>query len=86
MAQTAQYLYYLGVARIANGKGYVIGNYSFNSETTIEGVRQVLEQPNFALQPGKHYSFTVGQFAWHLIQGLWGLLTCSVFVLIACIR
>jgi hypothetical protein len=69
MANSVQYVFYLGVARVANGKGFCVGNFSFNSETSIDGVKQVLEQPNFDLQQGKHYSFSVAQLAWHLIQG-----------------
>lgn len=65
---STQYVYYLGVARLSGGKGFAVGNFSFNSETSIDGVKQVLEQPNFNLVQGKHYSFAVGQMAWHLIQ------------------
>jgi hypothetical protein len=61
-------VYFLGVARI-QGAGYVIASYSYNTETDIGGVKQVLEQPNMNMQPGKHYSFTVAQLAWHLIAG-----------------
>ena len=33
------------------------------------GVKQVLDQPNMNMTPGKHYSFSVAQMAWHLIAG-----------------
>lgn len=62
-------VYFLGVARIS-GQAYVVASYSYNSETDIGGVKQVLEQPNMNMVPGKHYSFSVAQSAWHLIAGI----------------
>lgn len=61
-------VFFLGVARIA-GQGVVVASYSYNTETDLSGVKQVLEQPNMNMSPGKHYSFSVGQMAWHLIAG-----------------
>ena len=62
-------VHFVGVARVA-GQGIVIASYSYNSETDLAGVKQVLEQPNMQLSPGKHYSFSVGNLAWHLIAGI----------------
>lgn len=62
-------VHFLGVARKA-GQGIVIASHSYNTETDLNGVRQVIEQPNISMQPGKHYSFTVAQLAWHLIAGI----------------
>jgi hypothetical protein len=59
---------FMGVARIA-GQAVVICSHSFNSETDLGSVKQVLEQPNMNLVAGKHYSFNVSTFAWHLIAG-----------------
>eukprot|EP01038_Epipyxis_sp_PR26KG_P009136 gene9136-12322_t len=64
---------FLGVARIAN-QGIVVASYSYNTETDLGGVKQVLEQPNLNMSPGKHYSFAVGQLAWHLIADDLGLI------------
>lgn len=61
-------LHFLGVARIA-GQGIVVASHSYNTETDLNGVRQVLEQPNMSIAPGKHYSFGVAQVMWHLISG-----------------
>ena len=61
-------VYFLGVARVA-GQGIIVASYSYNTETDLNGVKQVLEQPNMNMSPGKHYSFSVGQLAWHLISG-----------------
>lgn len=61
-------VFFLGVARMA-GQGIVVASYSYNTETELSGVKQVLEQPNMNLTPGKHYSFAVGNMAWHLISG-----------------
>lgn len=63
-----QNVFFVGVARIA-GQGIVVGSFSYNTETDLVGVKQVIEQPNLSMIAGKHYSFTVGQVAWHLIQG-----------------
>ena len=49
--------------------GIVVASYSYNTETDLGGVKQVLEQPNMNMTPGKHYSFAVAQLAWHLIAG-----------------
>lgn len=62
-------VHFLGVARIA-GTGIVIASHSYNTEIDLNGVRQVLEQPNMNLTSGKHYSFNVGPHAWHLISGI----------------
>mmetsp|Transcript_9628 Transcript_9628/g.14491 ORF Transcript_9628/g.14491 Transcript_9628/m.14491 type:complete len:232 (-) Transcript_9628:201-896(-) len=66
-------VHFLGVARIA-GTGIVIASHSYNTETDLNGVRQVLEQPNMSMAPGKHYSFNVAQLAWHLIADDMGLI------------
>ena len=59
---------FLGVARIADHQGIVVASRSYNTKTEPE-VKPILEQPNMQMEPGKHYSFTVGQLAWHLIAG-----------------
>ena len=70
MSKQQQNVFYVGVARIAAGKGVVVGSYSFKgADVDNSGVRSVLEQPTLNLAAGKHYSFAVGQAAWHLIQG-----------------
>jgi hypothetical protein len=65
---STQNVYFLGVARIA-GNSIVVASFSYNTDTDIGGVKQVLDQPNMNMQPGKHYTFSSGQFAWHLIAG-----------------
>jgi hypothetical protein len=62
-------VFFLGVARIASqNQGIVVGSFSYNTETDLAGVKQLLEQPN-NLTTGKHFSFSAGKLAWHLIQG-----------------
>jgi hypothetical protein len=61
-------VFFLGVARIA-GQGIIVASHSYNTETDLGAIRQVLEQPNMQMSPGKHYSFTVSNLAWHLIAG-----------------
>ena len=66
-----QNVFFVGVARGGRGEpGVVVGSFSFNTETDIAVVKQVLEQPNVNLVQGKHYSFAVAQMSWHLIQGI----------------
>lgn len=72
-------VFFLAVARMA-GQGIVVASYSYNTETDLGGVKQVLEQPNMNMSPGKHYSFSVGQLAWHLIAGMQLIFFSSVFV------
>ena len=60
------------------GHGIVVASYSYNTETELSGVKQVLEQPNMNLSPGKHYSFSVGNMAWHLISGMTPLIGLSL--------
>ena len=61
-------VFFLGVARIVD-EAIIVASHSFNTETDLGAVKQVLEQPNMEMSPGKHYSFSVGQLAWHLIAG-----------------
>lgn len=61
-------VFFLGVARNA-GQAIVIASYSYNTETDLGAVKQALEQPQLKLIPGKHYNFTSGELAWHLISG-----------------
>jgi hypothetical protein len=51
------------------GQAIIVASYSYNSDTDLSPVKQALEQPSMNLSPGKHYSFNVGQLAWHLISG-----------------
>ena len=62
-------VFFLGVARIAGDQGIVVASHSYNTATDLGAVKQVLEQPNLQMAPGKHYSFTVDQLAWHFIAG-----------------
>lgn len=75
-------VFFLGVARM-QGYGIVVASYSYNTETDLGGVKQVLEQPNMNMTPGKHYSFAVAQLAWHLIAGKSEVLLFSLITLIA---
>ena len=67
--ESYQNVLFLGVARMA-GQAFVMASLPYNSETDLGAVRQVLEQPNMNMSPGKHYSFTVAQYSWHLIAGI----------------
>jgi hypothetical protein len=69
MASKFNNVLFLGVARLP-GQAIILASYSYNAETDLGVVRQVLEQPNTRLQPGNHYAFTVEQLAWHLISGI----------------
>jgi hypothetical protein len=60
---------FLGVARVASSSDVIAAASFENSEIDIISMKQVLEQPNICLQPGKHYTFSSGSFAWHLFAG-----------------
>ena len=62
-------VFYLGVARVTENKSVVMASYSNNTDVDRAGVKLVLEQPNFSITPGKHYSFTAAQISWHFISG-----------------
>lgn len=73
-------LYFLGVARV-QGEGIVIAQHSNDSNVELSGVTQVIEQPTMNMQPGKHYSFNVGENqAWHLICDELGLIYILICV------
>ena len=79
----SQNLFYVGVARNDNGRGIVLGGHANHTEVDLKGIRQVLEQPGLDITPGKHYSFTVSDVAWHLIQGIFIIHNCySLFIAI----
>lgn len=74
----SQNVFFLAVARLSSEmRGVIIGNFSYNTETDLNGVKKVLEQPNLDMRPGKHYSFNVNDMAWHLIQGIYAF--CKIF-------
>ncbi len=65
-----QNLFFVGVARLSDDyKGIIVGSFAYNTEIDLNGVRQVLEQPNLNMSPGRHYTFNVNEVSWHLIQG-----------------
>jgi hypothetical protein len=68
MSTSYNNVFFLAAARMA-GQGIIVASYSYNTETELGAVKQVLEQPN-SMTPGKHYSFNVGQLSWHLISGM----------------
>ena len=73
-------VFFLGVARIAD-EAVIMASHSYNTETDLSAVKQVLEQPSISIAPAKHYSFTVGQMAWHLIaddMGMIYILICQI--------
>ena len=43
---------FLAVARLSFGQGIVMASHSYNTETDLAAVKQVLEQPNMSLNPG----------------------------------
>ena len=61
-------VHFVGVARVA-GQANLVASYCYNSEIDLKGVKQVLEQPNMLLSAGKHYTFSIGNSAWHFIAG-----------------
>ena len=70
MAANFGNIYFLAVARVNGRESIVVASYSHNTETDLNAVRQVLDQPNMKITPGKFYNFSVGQLAWSLIGGI----------------
>jgi hypothetical protein len=64
---TTENVFFLGVGRVS-AQAVILASYQ-NVETDLDGVKQVLMQPN-QMSIGKHYSFTTGATAWHLIKGM----------------
>ena len=74
-------VHFMGVARIDRGEGVVIASHSHDAETDLDGVKQVLGQPNMQMSPGKHYSFSAAGSAWHMIAddlGIVYILICQL--------
>ena len=67
-SQVYNNIHFVGVAKVA-GQAIVIASLSYNCEIDLKGVKQVLEQPNMLLSAGKHYTFSIGNSAWHFIAG-----------------
>jgi hypothetical protein len=64
-------VFLIGVARIDSGRGLILGSCAYNDvKTDLNGIKQVLEQPNMDLQAGKHYTFTISEVTWHIISGI----------------
>ena len=63
-----QNVYFLGVCRIPD-QAIIVAHYSHEIDTDLSNVKNVLEQPNMNMSPGKLYNFAVGAVAWHLIKG-----------------
>jgi hypothetical protein len=45
---------FLAVARLSFGSAIIMCSHSYNAETDLSAVKQVLEQPNMSLNPGNH--------------------------------
>ncbi len=69
-------IYYMGVARWAEGRPLVVASYSHNSDTDIHGVKQALN--DLTITPGKLYSFSIARNVWNIVATEEGL----VFILI----
>lgn len=67
MSQFHGNIHFVAVARLSFGNGIIMTSHSYNTETDLNAVKQVLEQPNMSLNPGKHYSFSVNNTQWHII-------------------
>ena len=74
-------VFFMCAARMA-GQAIIVASYSYNTETELGAVKQVLEQPTINLSPGKHYSFNAGEVSWHIISGEIELSLSSGFDLI----
>ena len=48
---------FLAVARLSFREGIIMASHSYNTETDLTAVKQVLEQPNMSLNPGTFITF-----------------------------
>lgn len=60
-------IHFIGLARLVSGKGVILASHSYNTKIDLNGVKQVIEQPNICMQQSKFYSFSVGSQSWHLV-------------------
>ena len=74
MSSSQGNVHFACVARLDRGEAIIIASHSNNSETDLDGVKQVLQQPNISMTAGKHYSFSAAGSAWHLITDQTGLI------------
>lgn len=66
---TFENIFFVAVAR-AGPRPIILASQSYNKcEVEIPAVRQFLEQPMKCVM-GKHYSFALQYFTWHLITGV----------------
>ena len=54
-------IFFMAVGRIAGGNSIIVVSHSHNTETDLAAVKQVLEQPNMTMSPGKHYRYGPSQ-------------------------
>lgn len=74
---------FVGIARKNFNDALIIASYAYHTETNIDIVRQVLEDPKAYIEPGKHYVFSVGgAMQWHIISDDAGL----IYILIAALN
>eukprot|EP00608_Synchroma_pusillum_P011973 CAMPEP_0198420228 /NCGR_PEP_ID=MMETSP1452-20131203/766_1 /TAXON_ID=1181717 /ORGANISM="Synchroma pusillum, Strain CCMP3072" /LENGTH=233 /DNA_ID=CAMNT_0044140379 /DNA_START=8 /DNA_END=709 /DNA_ORIENTATION=- len=67
-------VYFTCVARREGSRAIVVASHSYNTETDLNAVRQVLEQPTLEMNPRSHYAFTTSGMAWHLMADMRGLI------------
>lgn len=69
-----QNVYYMAVARV-QGEGIVVASHSNDVEVDENAVCSVIDSPTMQVEPGKHYTFSVGDTqAWHLIGDQLGMI------------
>lgn len=67
MAEAHGNVHFMAVCRLEGSTGVIIAQHSYNTETDLNAVRQVLQQPNLHMRARTHYQFGVASMAWHLM-------------------
>lgn len=67
MSEAHGNVHFIASARLQGAEGIIIAQHSYNSDTSLDAVRKVLQQPNLQMRARTHYQFGVGSMAWHLM-------------------
>jgi hypothetical protein len=57
MSKSQGNVQFLAVSRLSFGQALILASFSFNAETDLEAVKQVVQQPNMSLAPGILFYF-----------------------------
>ena len=62
-------VYFYAVARLSGSGSVIVASFNYKTETSIDAVETVLNQPNLQITSGKLNTFIAGSIGWNLIAG-----------------